>query len=211
MDISGARRVNLIGHSQGGLDGRVLISGLGWGDRVASYTTIAGPHLGTPIADLAAGITTDSEITQALLDGIGDLFGRLLGRGDQAINDSIREMTSEYMIEIFNPAYPNDPQVEYFSWNGHTCSRLEPDCRRDWNGEVVDLLLAPTYRALQIMGYEDSDGLVPLESSKIGTFLGEIPADHLDEVGQLADVRNRSFDHREFFVSEGHRLFDAGF
>lgn len=45
---TGARRVNLIAHSQGGLDARWLISQMGYGDRVASLTTVATPHGGIP-------------------------------------------------------------------------------------------------------------------------------------------------------------------
>lgn len=45
---TGAAKVNLIAHSQGGLDARLLISSMGYDDRVASLTTIATPHLGVP-------------------------------------------------------------------------------------------------------------------------------------------------------------------
>jgi len=62
---TGAEKVHLVGHSQGGLDARVLVArpgpaqeiplgplfGLGYGPHVASLTTIATPHLGSPIAD----------------------------------------------------------------------------------------------------------------------------------------------------------------
>ena len=46
---TGAIKVNLIAHSQGGLDSRVLISGLGYADVVASLTTIGTPHHGIGI------------------------------------------------------------------------------------------------------------------------------------------------------------------
>ncbi len=44
-----ARKVNVIAHSQGGLDARELVSTLGWADRVASITTVATPHGGIPL------------------------------------------------------------------------------------------------------------------------------------------------------------------
>ena len=53
LERSGAAKVNLIAHSMGGLDSRVLISGMGYGDRVASLTTISSPHGGTAVADVA--------------------------------------------------------------------------------------------------------------------------------------------------------------
>jgi triacylglycerol lipase len=54
---TGAKKVHLIAHSQGGLDARLLISpaGLDHADQVASVTTISTPHHGTYIADTAGG------------------------------------------------------------------------------------------------------------------------------------------------------------
>src|SRR5438552_7629712 len=49
-------RVNIVAHSMGGLDARYAISRLGLADRVASLTTIATPHLGTPLADMGKAI-----------------------------------------------------------------------------------------------------------------------------------------------------------
>jgi triacylglycerol lipase len=44
-------KVNIIGHSMGGLDARYMIAKLGMADRVASLVTIGVPHLGTAVAD----------------------------------------------------------------------------------------------------------------------------------------------------------------
>ena len=54
--IAAHGKVNIIAHSQGGLDSRYLISSLHYGDRVASLTTISSPHNGTAIADAALGL-----------------------------------------------------------------------------------------------------------------------------------------------------------
>src|SRR4051794_21594508 len=51
-----ACKVNLVAHSQGGLDGRYLISTLHYGDRVAALATVGTPHQGTPVADVALGV-----------------------------------------------------------------------------------------------------------------------------------------------------------
>lgn len=45
--------VHLIGHSMGGLDARRLVARREWSWRLLSLTTIATPHLGTTLADLA--------------------------------------------------------------------------------------------------------------------------------------------------------------
>jgi pimeloyl-ACP methyl ester carboxylesterase len=211
MEATGARKINLIGHSQGGVDGRALISTLGWGDRVASLTTIATPHRGTPLVDVIEGTLPDDALTEGLVDAVGDIYGTLLGRGNQELPAALRELGVEGMTEIFNPTHPDDSRVAYYSWTGHTCALTETACQAAWSGEVVDPFLAPAYRALQLLGEEASDGLVPVSSGQWGEFLGELPADHLDEVGMLFDDDNQVFDHRAFFVAEGDRLFSAGF
>ncbi len=81
------------------------------------------------------------------------------------------------------------------------------------NGEAVDLLLAVTYAIVKNgngPAYGANDGLVTVETAKWGTWLGEINADHLDEVGQLADLLNLSFNHLDFYEGEIVRLHAAG-
>lgn len=51
-----AEKVNLIGHSKGGLDCRYMIDFLGMEERVASLTTVCTPHRGTKLADRIYGL-----------------------------------------------------------------------------------------------------------------------------------------------------------
>ena len=41
---------------------------------------------------------------------------------------------------------------------------------------------------------------MPVESAQRGVLLGTMPADHLDEVGQLFGTTSLGFDHREFYL-----------
>ena len=45
------RKINLIGHSQGGLDARMMVGPHNREENVASITTISSPHLGFQLAD----------------------------------------------------------------------------------------------------------------------------------------------------------------
>jgi triacylglycerol lipase len=177
---TGASSVHLVGHSQGGLDIRVLVSGLGYSDRVASMTTIATPHAGIRLS--APGWLT------------GEDFGE------------------EHMMGEFAADYPDVEAVPRFSWAGQTCSRLDEPCREETGGEVVDLLLAGFYHAIRRAHADDdyegaNDGLVPVQSSIWGEFLGILPADHLDEVGQIASNPDEGpFLHLDFYLSEARRL-----
>ena len=60
-----------------------------------------------------------------------------------------------------------------------------------WNSypDPVDPLLSATGTILSndVTPSPSNDGLVPVGSARYGTFLGCIPADHLDEMCQLAN------------------------
>lgn len=66
LAVSGASKINLIGHSDGGLYTRYAITNLGMGSKVASYTSMSSPHRGSPVADALmfvgsyTGLTSES-------------------------------------------------------------------------------------------------------------------------------------------------------
>lgn len=80
-------KVNIVAHSMGGLDARYAISKLGLGSRVASLTTIGTPHLGTPVAELGAGLRKILERAGVELSAIGDLTGERLARFNAEVRD----------------------------------------------------------------------------------------------------------------------------
>jgi triacylglycerol esterase/lipase EstA (alpha/beta hydrolase family) len=204
-----ARKVNLIGHSQGGLDARYVVAGLGYSDKVASVTTIATPHRGTVAADLAAGVIGLGPFDGALLDEVvGGLIGIIGLQGDE-LTQQLDDLTRDG-AEGFNQAYPDDPDVVYRSWAGRTCRALDFFCQWDNNGEVVDLTLALAYE-LTVWNEGPNDGLVSVASSEWGEYQGALPADHLDQVGQIADPFVGPFDHVQFFLDEAATLRERGF
>src|SRR5436853_124587 len=91
-------RVNIVAHSMGGLDARYAISRLGLADRVASLTTIATPHLGTPLADMG----------RAILERLIRMAGRFVDLG------AFIDLTTPQM-EKFNREIGNAPGVSYGS------------------------------------------------------------------------------------------------
>ncbi len=206
------RRFNLIGHSQGGLDARyvtgVLDPAAGL-DRIASVTTVASPHRGSPAADLGIGALDLTPFDGVLIDAVAEMLSALVGLEGDDLVAQIEDLSSESMA-AFNEAVPDAPGVAYYSWAGHSCAWLDWGCQSDWEGEVIDTFLVPTYTLIELVEGAN-DGLVSVESAKWGEFLGELPADHLDEVGQLADADGWSFDHKGFFLSEADRLAGAGY
>ena len=223
------RKVHLIAHSQGGIDSRILLTDLGYADRVASLVTISTPHRGTKVADLA------KVAPNGVINAAGQLLGWLLGALDGEppsdatwlADDDIRAaydpdlaaaiatMRTDHMAD-FNESHPDPAGVPIFSVSG--VSNLLPldqsECRGglwDNSGRVdaVDPLFAG---AGLYLNYTDggnlfrptpNDGLVTAASSRWGTFLQCIPADHPDEIGQVADQGPGLFngwDHREFYL-----------
>ncbi|MFH2009604.1 MAG: alpha/beta fold hydrolase [bacterium] len=178
---TGAAQVHLIGHSQAGLDFRVLLGGLGYGDRVATATSIATPHAGF----------------RAAVSSASAWFGM---RTDAA-----------YITGEFSSNHPEDPSVPRFSWAAATCGALDGPCLERYDDEVVALALATAYQTLRLAYLDDAyggdnDGVVPVSAAHWGTFLGILPADHWDVVGQIPLQRLGPFDHLQFYLDEARRL-----
>lgn len=100
-----AVKLNLIAHSQGGLDARYMITHLGMRNRVASLTTLGTPHRGTIAADLL--LLNSGGSSQQALQRVLRLFGWDAGLLEDV---SVRHMA------LFNLLTPDDPRILYQSW-----------------------------------------------------------------------------------------------
>lgn len=220
---TGKAKVNLVGHSQGGLDARVIASpqGLGYGDRIASVTTVATPHRGSKVADVVMQLVDD--LPASLVDSVtGDLLKFLEVNAYELKNDphlraQVLELSEKYAATVFNPKYTDDPRVSYRSYAGRTNLRSGKgvcDGGRYPNDpgtlDVAQPLLGPLALFLEEGQEKVNDGLVTVESAKWGEFDQCVPADHLKEVGQLGALA-ASFDHLAFFRTLVDRLRKDGF
>src|SRR5258706_2536321 len=183
----------LLGHSQGGLDSRWLVTKLGYSDRVKAIVTIAAPHHGSPIADVALGLSPGP-----LQDAVDALIGTLGWSLDGA-----REVTVHNMEKVFNPSVPDMPGVTYWSFAG----RAAPFGAGSRNGWLHSPLLA-TWTFLDIDAGAN-DGIVPEKSAHWGTFMGSIPADHLGEVDQPLGYTPQ-FDAQAFYTRLLQQFHDQG-
>lgn len=206
--------VNIIGHSQGGLDARYAAHHRP--TIVKSVVTIATPHQGTMVADIVLEIV-EHELLRDIVDALVKLVGMPLYDevGDKTSLFGALEQMSSPRMEAFNEEITDQPSVFYASITGRTGKRSGRHfCNRDgappflakWHGErdPVDPVLSLTNDVLEGPGEppRTNDGLVRVEHAKWGQFLGCIPADHLDEIGQLVGDdpgAGNDFDHIEFY------------
>jgi triacylglycerol lipase len=220
---TGKAKVNLVGHSQGGMDARIITSaqGLGYGDRVASVTTIATPHHGSKVADAVLGLL--QYLPADVVDSVTGDFLKLVEKtafelqSDAHLRQQVVEISEHYMSTVFNPKYKDAVGVLYMSYAGRTNLRTGigvcDDGKYDNDPLSVDVTqaaLAPLAIFLEEGRLKVNDGLVTVESAKWGTFQQCVPADHLKEVGQLAPVAS-SFDHLRLFRDIVARVRLAGY
>ncbi len=222
-----AEKVHLIAHSQGGLDARYVISVLGYATRVATLTTVATPHRGTPLADHVLGLPEDTldpvARTLAWLIGALDSPDNAPGEGSDDASwrndmDASARSLATATVRAYNLEHPDDPRVPIFSIAAvSNLQRARDICEHsEWGAirrvDVVDPLLVATAPVLSGWNPFDrvpNDGIVPTASMVWGHFVGCIPADHFDEVGQIADLTPHlisGFDHRDFYRELVNRL-----
>lgn len=176
VEITGFRfpdpgaRMHIIAHSMGGLDARYAlhrdVSGLA--ERVASLSTIATPHWGSPIADLLVGgapgaRSTRRTVYRALRRAVG-AFGIPTG--------GLGELTTGYARQ-FNREHPEIGDIPCYCYAGK-------------GAESYPLRVTAAYirRVGRSRDERDNDGLVSVASASWKP-LAEAPwpADHLAEIG----------------------------
>ncbi len=226
LQQTGASKVNIIAHSMGGLDSRIVISAMGYEDRVASLTTISTPHRGSGIAD--AVLSATPRIADEAINYLGEIWG--LTYNELAENTDVRAALtsiSEKHAVDFNASYPDVQGAYYQSWAGVASafgtrhSKAKEACQDTILGpenasfDKVDLRLYPMLPFVTHgLHRYPSDGMVRVDSATWGKFRGCIRADHYNEVGQPqleGPHKHTGFDHQTFYRDVAFELAELGF
>lgn len=203
LAVSGAAKANIIAHSHGTLYTRYAITNLGLSPKVASYTSIAGPHRGSKLANLIMYNTPDW--AQSALGGSLDfVYEFIFGDSNPNSIQNGYDLCTDYMTGVFNPNTPDVAGIYYQSW----AAKAKISC--------PNLILEPTW--LILLGMEgDNDGLVSVNSAKWGNFRGVESAawyspgcDHGNIIDQIFGI-TPGFDAPEFFVDIVSELKGKGY
>ncbi|EDP60297.1 cystathionine beta-lyase [Vibrio sp. AND4] len=196
LAATGAEKVNLMGHSQGGPTTRYVASIRP--DLVASVTSIGGVNKGSKVADIIRNNiregSTGEDIAVKLAEGLVTLINLLSGGADLAQDPlaSLGSLTTEGALK-FNQYYPEglptsacgegdllaENGVHYYSWTGSS---------------TFTNLFDPTSSAMLILGLafdSPNDGLVDACSTHLGKVIrDDYKMNHLDEINGLLGIHH---------------------
>ena len=216
LAVTGAAKVNLIGHSHGGPTIRYVASVAP--NLVASVSSVAGPNQGAALADALLGTFPNGSVSQTVITGAVNAFAGLIGliSGDNVHQNSsaaLNSLSSAGMAK-FNAAHPEGlpttacgqgPElasngVRYYSWSGSQpyTNALDP--------------LDPALALTSLVYTGGSDGLVGKCSSHLGTVIRDnYGMNHLDEVNQTAGIVNWfEVDPKSLYRNQANRLKNLG-
>jgi triacylglycerol lipase len=131
--ITGKPKVNLIGHSHGGLDVRYVAAVRP--DLVASVTSVGSPHKGAALADFLRANVSNGSFTETVVAFFADSLGTVLGllSGHTNPQDAVGALDSltSAGLATFNAHYPQGVPttacgggastvngIRYYSWSG---------------------------------------------------------------------------------------------
>ncbi len=216
VEEQGIQKFHLIVHSQGGLDARVLLSYEYFSSLVVDVITVATPHRGTPVTDalLEEG---DATLISRTVEWLGEGAAQVLDSNLESPEGSMREAleaVSEAGSEKIEHRYANVNTLPIYSVAGHSSSGIEHGICENGTyfsnfsrSDTLNFALRATGAYLEssfsTQDVRYHDGLIPLSSQVYGEFLGCIPADHWDQVGQPLGPSHwwTGFDHINLYLA----------
>jgi triacylglycerol lipase len=215
LAITGKTKVNLIGHSQGGIDVRYVAAVRP--DLIASVTTVGSPHKGADLADYLRANVQNGSLAQSVIayfaDSLGTVLNLLTGHSNEQDAVAALDQLTTAGMASFNASYPQGVPttscgtgaasvngVRYYSWSGTGILTNALD--------VSDAALGLT----SFFYSSANDGLVSRCSSHLGTVIRDnYFYNHLDEVNQVISLTSLfESSPQTVFRAHANRLKNAG-
>jgi len=213
--LTGKPKVNLIGHSHGGLDVRYVAAVRP--DLVASVSSVGSPHKGAALADFLRANVQNGSFGESVLALFANSLGTVLSllTGHTNPQDAIAGLDSLTTagLAAFNAQYPQGVPASACGQGAATVNGIR---YYSWSGtglltNALDVSDAPL--ALTSLVYpEANDGLVGKCSSHLGTVIRDnYFHNHLDEVNQVLGLTS-IFESSppSIFRTHANRLKNAG-
>jgi triacylglycerol lipase len=209
---TGADKVHVIAHSQGGVDTRVALS-LGGASSIASVVTLASPHRGTGLADHS--LLLPQELVSLALGAAA--IGSQWSQGIDVTTPDAPGVLQSLALRSERPRAA--ARVPCFSVAGLAGADVDGSCRGGaWSTPVGKDNLHPLFgwtheMNRQVLGRRSDDGVVPTASMRFGRFLGCAPTDHVGwmgwRIGNFTGDGYVEFDHVAFIVELARGLADV--
>ncbi len=213
---TGAKKVHIIAHGQAAIDAKILacrpmmtcnsvhgekIQGMGFADKIASMTTLGGPHLGTPLAD-----DLQSKAPQASFTDLFDYLAIIHQSTLTTVKRCLENLSRDFMMNTFNPSMQIPSHIPCY------LVAANPVVEKN-----TSMLLDRTWKDIcHIAEYDgggDNDGFVPLRSAlyegnetllagtqtKQWQSLGQVTTDHFGLVGNRVS-KNAQFNYLAFVM-----------
>lgn len=215
LAITGAQKVNLIGHSQGNQSTRYVAAVAP--HKVASVTSVSGTTGGSPVADVIAGVAPAGSFTNAVLNAVVSGLGQLIdlfsgSAGLPADGNGVLSSLTTSGAANFNKNFPAGVPttrcgqgaavvngVRYYSWSGTglITSVIDPS----------DYPLAATALAF---GGAPNDGLVGQCDSHLGVVIrSDYRLNHIDTMNHFFGATGFT-DPVALYRQHANRLKQAG-
>lgn len=215
LAISGAQKVNLIGHSHGGFSARYVAAAIP--SKVASVTTVGSPVKGTPVADLLLTFTANPAVG-GIVGTVGNAFSKLVSSlgGKNYNEDFLGSMASLSTAGAasFNARFPAGVPTSScgegaYSANGQRFYSMGGTSVLTNILDPLDAFFSAT--SLGMSG-QDSDGLVGRCSNHFGQVLRDNYGwNHGDEINHLFALRGLfTSDPKSVYRDQANRLKTAG-
>jgi triacylglycerol lipase len=200
MSANGCTKVHLVGHSQGGLVIRYMVSNLSFASKTATVTSVNSLHKGAPMADIVLSVIPSwlQPFTNSALSLLAQLVYRD-GRPQDVIAMG-QSLTVSY-LKSFNTSSPNVSGMKYYSYGSSMA----------WADPVQHPLMALTHPITWAGGLfysmgGENDGVVPSTSQKWGTWKGTPSANWYATGIDHLQATNFSWSGQNFFDVQGWYL-----
>ncbi len=215
LAISGAAKVNLIGHSHGGHSVRYVAALIP--SKIASVTTMATPAKGAPMADLIVNGGTLGTVGTQILQAAGTLLNYFTGGNSQGLdvnaNHSLVSLSTAGSA-AFNAKFPQAIPttacgegayevngVKYFSFGGTSkgTNMLDP------LDAIINIVTLAFPKGVE------NDGFVGRCSSHVGKVIRDnYDMNHIDFMNHLFGLRSLTTDPKAVYREQLNRLKMAG-